>query len=158
MWRSDYFTPPFCFFTTLLSATTMNTIENSADLIPPPKAMRFIEKAYKHSHHSDHHTFKLGCVIVYKNRIISCGFNSLKTHTQSPDTWKSTHAEFAAIKSLSRKDILCDCTMYIARKNKLGEWANARPCEDCMMFLESLGLGKIVYTKEHCEYCVERLA
>lgn len=106
---------------------------------------------------SDFPRIKIGCVAVYKHRIISSGCNSQKTaplqkkyniYRFSEDTSHSMHAEMMCLKSLiERNDIdFKYVDLYVYREYKNGELAPARPCESCMALIRKLGIKSIYYT------------
>lgn len=107
---------------------------------------------------------KVGCVIVYRNRIIGSGINSNKTNPMqrkynrlrgfdpdSTNTKNTIHAECDAILHL------CDYNninwnkvhIFIYRiKNKTG-FGLARPCKSCEAMIRDLGIKNIYYTTEN---------
>lgn len=103
---------------------------------------RICEKVSKFS---DHHQHKIGAIVVNNGKILSTGFNKMKTHPLSPHPFKSCHAEFMAIKYLSQKD-LKNATIYVLRKSRDGKYANAKPCFSCRKLIEDSGIKKIIYT------------
>ena len=100
---------------------------------------------------------KIGCVAVYKHKIISSGFNSCKTspiqkkynaYRFSANTPHYLHAEVSCLKPLiGRKDIdFKNVTLYIARYNTNGEPMLSRPCKSCQQLLRELKIRKCYYT------------
>lgn len=111
------------------------------------KEERFLSMAKKASERSDHHSHKLGCVIVKGPKVLGTGFNKLnKKSTRSPHSYNSIHAEFAAVVSAGWD--VKGATAYIFRQTKNGTPAMSRPCESCFKFLTDQGIKKIVYTFE----------
>jgi len=106
---------------------------------------RIIQLAKKLSYKSDHRAHKLGCVIVNKNKIISLGWNRIKTHPKSPHKFKSIHAEFHAILGVDERE-LNGATVYIYREQKNGKLGKARPCSSCWKMLENVGISEIIYS------------
>lgn len=104
---------------------------------------RFFDIARAVSKHSDHHTHKLGAVVVDKSRVISVGFNKLKTSPRSPHGWNQIHAEMSAIFK-SRSD-LTNCSIYVYRETKDGSIAESKPCPACMEVIRAAGIKKIYY-------------
>lgn len=103
---------------------------------------------------------QVGCVIVYRNHIISSGFNSDKTdpvqmkynryrfiNNSSPHT---IHAEINAIKPIMNRDIdWSSVEIYITRVlRKDGSFAMARPCPSCMKLICDMGIHKVFYTTD----------
>ena len=106
---------------------------------------------------SDFPRVNIGCVAVYKHKIISSGCNSTKTNpTQKrlniyrfdADTPATIHAELSCLLPLiNRKDIdFGNVSLYIYREYKNGELALARPCPSCMKLITELGIRSIYYT------------
>ena len=116
--------------------------------------MKYYSLLKKLSQRSDHHSHRLSCVIVRKNRIIGKGFNMLATHPDSPSFFSSRHAEFNAFISANRD--IKGSTVYVFRENKLGVPSNARPCPSCYKMLVEQGARVIIYTFENA-YKEEKL-
>lgn len=101
---------------------------------------------------------RMGCVIVYKHRIISSGCNKHKTNPLQKkynryrfgedEGIHSVHAEVDALSPLiDRDDIdLSHVSLYIYRQHKNGDLALARPCNSCMALIKKLGIRNIYYT------------
>lgn len=119
---------------------------------------------------SDFERVHLGCVLVYNNRAISSGFNSVKSsplqmkynkyrklHGQKID--HLLHSETMAVQRISHFDIDYSKTIcYTYRQGKDGRPMMARPCPSCMRMLQDLGIKKICYSTESIEgYCIERI-
>ena len=107
---------------------------------------KFFEAARKASLKSEHPSHPMGCVIVKKNRVISKGFNKLKTHPKSQFPYKTTHAEFHAIIRCWDPDDLKGASAYIYRSLKNGENAMAKPCPSCLKTLQEFGITEVYYT------------
>lgn len=127
----------------------------------------FFEAARAVSKLSDFPRNKLGCVAVYKHRIISSGCNQTKTHPLQKrmnkcrfdaDTTHSIHAEISCLSQLiGRKDIdFKDMSLYIYRSHANGSAALSKPCAGCMALIRELGIRNIYYTGE-CSYIHEEL-
>lgn len=111
------------------------------------KQERFLTLAKQVSEKSDHHTYKMGCIIAKGNKVLSSGFNILRTHPKSPHAHKSIHAEFMAAISADNTD-LKGATAYVFRQQKNGTWAMAKPCKYCWQFLMECGIKEVVYSFE----------
>lgn len=108
----------------------------------------------------------VGCVVVYKHKIISYGCNSTKTHTVQKiynqvrfcgDTKHTLHAETDAILSVRNLNLCWDkADLYIYRQDKSGHMAMAKPCDSCMKMIQNFGIRKIYYTTVD-EYICERV-
>lgn len=110
----------------------------------------------------------MGCVVVYKHRIISTGYNSNRTDTlqnkynvyrfQGGYFPAKIHAEIMALKPLvGRKDIsFKDVEIYIYRETKDGQKGLARPCPSCMALIKNLNIRNLYYTTDN-GYSQERI-
>ena len=120
----------------------------------------FFEAAHAMSQLSDFPRIKIGCVITYGHRIISSGFNSMKTDPiqkklnkyrfseDDSNTYHALHAETMALKPLmGRKDIdFKNVVLYIARYSVDGKPMLSRPCKSCQQLMKDLGVRKCFYT------------
>ena len=96
----------------------------------------------KKSNHSQH---QIGCVIVKKKRIISVGWNEIKTSPKSPNPYYSRHSEFNAVLGVPVAD-LRGSEVYVYRETRDGKLAMSRPCSDCLKMLKSLDIDIIHYS------------
>jgi dCMP deaminase len=106
----------------------------------------FLKLAKEASKKSDHEQHQIGTVIVKRNRVISSGYNSLKTHPRSPHQFKSTHSEFLAV--LKADFNVKGAIVYVFRQQKSGLWSNSRPCKSCWQFLMDCGVKEVIYSFE----------
>lgn len=107
--------------------------------------MKHFELAKKLRLHSDHHQHAHGAVIARGNKIISTGFNQLKTHTRSNHKWRSLHAEVSALIKAD-PEMLYGAECYVYRQHLNGQPANSRPCQYCMAALINAGIKTIYYS------------
>lgn len=133
------------------------------------KDIAFFNIAKETAKLSDYNKHQLGCIIVYKNRIVSSGFNSNKTNPLqkrynkrrfSDDTMHKLHAETAALLPLMRNDTFdrSRLRVYLYREHRDGSLALSRPCASCQRMLKDYGIKHIFYTIEggyNEEYLVE---
>lgn len=110
------------------------------------KQEHFLKLAREASKKSDHHSHKVGCVIVKRNRVIGIGWNLMKTHPKSPSCYKNIHAEFHA--TLNANSKVKGATVYVFRQQKNGIPAISRPCRYCWDFLLAHGAKQVVYSFE----------
>lgn len=90
--------------------------------------------------------YKLGCVVVRKNKVINVGFNDMtKTHPKSNAYYNMLHAEVDALIGLDFENTK-NCDVYVFREHKDGKLALAKPCPTCMMALNKAGVKNIYYT------------
>lgn len=109
---------------------------------------RFFELCRKLSYSSNHWQHKIGAVVVRKNRVISTGFNQVKTHPKSPHPYFMLHAELAAIIGCSYEE-LKGATIYVFRQHRNGECAMAKPCPTCEAALRQAGIKKVYYSADN---------
>lgn len=112
---------------------------------------------------SDHTRYKMAASIVMKNRVISFGYNRMKTDPLQARFGKNAeciylHAEIASIKNALRHldvDDLRKTEMYVLRiRNGTDgpEWAMSKPCDGCMGAIEEFGIKRVYYTTKPNEY------
>ena len=103
---------------------------------------------------------KLAAAIVCRNKIISVGMNSMKSHPMAAKYGKNEHAvylhaEVAAIKNALREiavDDFTKCDIYITRVKKEKPftnkyvWGLAKPCAGCERAIAEFGFKRVVYT------------
>ncbi len=109
------------------------------------KFLPLLEKLAARSGHSQH---QMSCVIVQKNRVVSFGWNSVKTHTRSTARYNMLHSEVAALLG-NDYNVTKGATAYVFRRNKLGCLSNAKPCDGCMVALKQSGIKRVVYTNNN---------
>lgn len=106
---------------------------------------KYFERAKLESFKSDHPEYKIGAVVVRKNKILSFGHNVLRTHPKSLHKYKYIHAEFMAIINIDQKHF-SHGEIYIFRQNSQGVPALSRPCSSCAELIRLSGIKKIYYT------------
>lgn len=133
------------------------------------RAEYFLQKAKQMAEISDYHNQHIGCVIVYKNKIISAACNSNKTHPiqkkynkirftvsegYCPD---SLHAEIHALVTIANMDIdWSKVIVFTYRKMKSGKCGLSRPCPSCMAYIKYLGIKTVVYSTDD-GYAIEKI-
>jgi tRNA(Arg) A34 adenosine deaminase TadA len=103
---------------------------------------------------------KHAAAIVYKNEIISIGWNEYKTHPFQVEFSKKEekyflHAEVSAIrKSLNHisTEELKKSTLYVARVMKNGGWGFSCPCDGCKMAITAFDIKHVIYTNSASTY------
>lgn len=117
----------------------------------------FFNSAKEISKLSTYKRVHIGCVVVYKNKIISSGCNSNKTNPLqkrynsvrfSVDTPHTLHAETDAILSLRKMQDLDTkhIKVYLYREHADGSIALSRPCPSCIKMLKDNNIHNIFYT------------
>ena len=118
---------------------------------------RFFSAASHLANLSTYQRQKIGCVIVYGNKIISTGCNKDRTdplqkkynsERNIPDSSPhKIHAEVDAIKHIIDLDINWNnVSIYIYRKRISQIFGLARPCKSCMTLIKDLGIHNVYYT------------
>lgn len=119
-------------------------------------------KAKEVSYLSDKKRIHIGCVAVYKNQILSIGYNTNKTHPIQKkyniyremeydgfEPSSGLHAEMMCLLGLKDLDIdYSKVKLYIYREDQNGNLANCKPCPACMELIDRMGIKKIYYTTE----------
>lgn len=90
------------------------------------------------------HSMKHGAVLVKKGKVISVGFNKVKTHPKSPHPFNQIHAEVDAI--FNSRTNLKGTELYIYRETKDGLPAMSKPCAHCQKLINSVGIKRIYYS------------
>lgn len=125
---------------------TLKYGNKSFDLIDPTsKHLRYFDLAKRISSKSTHYQYKLGSVIVNRSKIISIGFNQLKSNPHSPHPYKAVHAEFHSVLGVDPADLI-GADIYIYRQNKSGHLAMAKPCKFCEKMLKDADLKNVFFT------------
>ncbi len=93
---------------------------------------------------------KHGAVVVYKNKVIACGFNYM-THYLNDNN--SIHAEVAAISQVFKnKTILEECDIYVVRI-ATARFNNclklSKPCDKCTKFINKYNLRCAYYSTNY---------
>jgi deoxycytidylate deaminase len=92
---------------------------------------------------SQHPLYKVGAIIVKGNRILSRGYNKLRSHTKSTHPYRNLHAEIDAI--LRARTSLRGATMVIGRISRSGALLDSRPCEFCLQAISDANINDIYY-------------
>lgn len=120
-----------------------------------PKHSRYIEAAIDESKKSCLY-HKHGAILVYRNKIISTGYNYA---IYNSGCFYTTHAEVSAIKEFlklsSRKqikrDILKDCILYVVRigtENMNYPMKLSKPCNNCLNFIKKHKVKKVYWSED----------
>ena len=121
----------------------------------------YFKAAKSMSELSDFPRVKVGCVAVYKHKVISSGCNSYVTNPlqkrynrfrfDTDATLHSKHAELDCLLAIiNRRDIdFSRVSLYIYRQYKSGEPGMARPCESCLNLIRDLGIRNVYYTGDN---------
>lgn len=94
---------------------------------------------------------KHGCIIVYKNKIVSTGYNKYSINNNK--TYTSIHAETDAISKLIKnnkfqnKGVRNNCSLYVVRiQNGTNKLKMSKPCKNCIENIKKYNIGMIYYS------------
>lgn len=139
---------------------------------------KYFDMARRIAMTSEFKSFKLGCVIVYKNRVISTGVNSNKTHPIQKKYNKkyrkfnedgrkpiksSLHAEIQAIISVPKcvEENLdwSDAKVYVYRyaKGLPFHQGNSCSCPACRALMRDKGIRHLYYSGDGNSFVYEKL-
>lgn len=112
------------------------------------KHLEFLIQAKREANKSNL-TQKHGCVIVYNNKIIAKGYNSICNF----DKMKSIHAEIDALNYLNRifklkdKKLRKKCNLYVVRIKKCDDTLKmSKPCNNCASKIVKSNIGTVYYS------------
>ena len=122
---------------------------------------KYLNKAKSVASISDFRKFHVGCVAVYKNRIIGLACNLQKTHPiqkeynayrnneDNENFMPKIHAEINCISEIRKLDLdHKQVKLYICREMASGGTGMARPCAACMAAIRDYGIKDIYYTTD----------
>ena len=133
-------------FTGMLTSAYYEYFDVNTVKTPNEKQQYYLDIAAKIASHSPM-IQKHGAVIVYKNKIISTGYNYYMAHF-------SIHAEIAAIHSIKGKNkkLLSECELYVvriapARFNNALKYS--KPCCNCQHTIIKSNIKKAFYSTNY---------
>ena len=121
------------------------------------KLEKFFLLAKSIAQESPFEIYKIGAVIKIKDKIVSTGYNSYKSHPVQKmyNEYRKTHegewlnhfkhAEFAALNKVKHLD-LKKAEIFIYRVGQDGKPRMARPCQGCIQAILNHGISTIHYT------------
>jgi deoxycytidylate deaminase len=104
---------------------------------------------------------KVGAILIYKNMMISKGWNSSRTHPLALKFGKNSkalcvHAELDVLIKADRqldKRSMASATLYICRVKRIDSynkyqyiWGLSKPCDGCVKAIIAYNVGRVVYT------------
>ena len=120
-----------------------------------------LKKAIENAEKSKMYPYRLGCVVFKGKRILSYGYNQIRTSNAIPDKYKkyieALHAEQHAIMKIQNKELLNGASLLVIRINRHGKLTNARPCENCMKTIVHFKFSNIYFSNENGEIVMERV-
>ena len=84
----------------------------------------------------DDRNFCLGAVAIRNDDVMVFAYNG---NSVIPD--HKTHCEARLVRKLDK-----GATVYLARTTANGQWANSKPCPNCMRALRRAKIRKVYYT------------
>jgi len=87
-------------------------------------------------------------IILHKNRVISVGTNSFKTHPKAKEIgyhYEEMHSELEAYQRVPRKFKSKKLTLVNCRFNRFGDLRMSRPCELCLPWCKEI-FNEIYFT------------
>ena len=121
---------------------------------------KFFAMARRNATLSDFDRIHIGCVAVYKGKVISMGHNTQKTHptqkiyngyrqlVNEEAMHHSIHAEMMCLNKLSERIPTNKIKLYVYRIRRDIPHGMARPCPACMAKIKELGIKNIYYTTD----------
>lgn len=130
--------------------------------------MKFFEKAKAASEMSDFRRIHIGSVVVYKNKVVSVGWNTTKGSPIQREYNKyrfgkddkdkgCLHSEMMAMNNIPSNIEPKHLSIYVYREGSGGELRMSRLCPACMQRAIDLGIRDIYYTTER-GYCHEEIS
>lgn len=122
---------------------------------------KFFTLAKNASTFSEFDRAKIGSVLVYKNKIISVGWNAKKSHPYQKILNKYGKYDEEKINNYLHSEINCllnvkdldinwsKVYIFIYREDKNGNLAISKPCLGCTKALISKGINKVFYTDKN---------
>ena len=115
---------------------------------------------------NDDSNIRFAAAVVRGNKIVSVGFNHMKSHPFQAKFAKNEmaiflHAEVHAIKNALREmdvDDLSKCDIYITRVKKEKPftkkyvWGLSKPCPGCARAIAEFGFRRTIYTCDDGDY------
>lgn len=109
---------------------------------------------------NDDSNIRFAAAVVYRNKIVSVGYNRRKSHPFQAKFAKNSeaiflHAEVHAIKNALREipvEDLSKCELYVTRVKRPKShaegfiWGLSKPCAGCERAIAEFGLKRTIYT------------
>jgi len=109
---------------------------------------------------NDDSNIRFAAAVVYRNKIVSVGYNRKKSHPFQAKYAKNSeaiflHAEVHAIKNALREipvEDLSKCELYITRVKRPRShsegfiWGLSKPCPGCERAIAEFGIKRTIYT------------
>lgn len=124
------------------------------------KHKKYFELARKKAKLSTFERIHIGCVAVYKGKVVSYGYNTNKTHPtqkayncyrdleETDGMHHTIHAEMMCLKNIPKNIPTNKIKLYIYRIRKSVPHGMCRPCPACMQRIKELGIKNVFYTTD----------
>ena len=139
------------------------------------KIRRYFKLAKNASSFSDYPKINIGAIIVYKNQIISVGYNICKSNPtqmrynmyrnmngRNYDVRARNNFLHAEMKCLiETKDVDIDwskASIFVYREHCDGSKALSRPCPSCYQAIKERGIKNIYYSIDNKHYGYEKIS
>lgn len=136
---------------------------NNTPRLSENRIKHYFKLAHQSCFYSDSPRTRVGCVVIYKGKILSVGYNTTKTHPVQksynkyrnfdPEDAKkpnSLHAEIHALIGLQDNDIdFKKVNIFVYRIKKDGSKGLARPCPACEAMIKNMGIENVYYSTEN---------
>ena len=121
---------------------------------------RYLNFAKNASFMSDYPKQKLGAIIVYKNKVISAGWNCMKENPLQKHYNRYRGYEVETARNCLHAEMLCilkakdlhiawnKASIFVYREYKNGHTAMAKPCMACTHAIKDLGIKNVYYTTD----------
>lgn len=104
---------------------------------------------------------RIGCVCFRGKRILSLGFNQIRSSEGIPIRYKrhaeSLHAEQHAIMRIKNKELLHGASILVIRVTYGGRLSMARPCNNCLNTILHFKFKEMYFSGENGEIVWEKL-
>ena len=147
---------------------------NENTILSEKKIKKYLRSAKKVSLLNDNKKTRVGCVVVYKNKIISVGHNyenktnplqkknnELRGYNPNDSISRNTlHAEIDALLSIEQNiENYNKIHLFIVRSKRDDSNGIARPCPACMCLIKKMGIKNIYYSTENGpgSWCYEKI-
>lgn len=126
-------------------AASMGVYQVRNSSVALSRYQRFAKVAFELAAASDHKgDHKLCALVVWKNEVLSVGYNQHKTHPISADTkLQQLHAEMHALLRCPDPE---GADVIVVRAKASGRPGLARPCAVCEGILRRSGVRRVLYT------------
>ena len=120
-----------------------------------------LKKAIENAEKSQMYPYRIGCVIFRGKKILSCGYNQVRTSSKIPDKYKkyieALHAEQHAVMQIKNKEVLFGASILVIRISRAGKLTMGKQCENCMKTIRHFNFKEIYYSNSNGEIILEKV-